>query len=269
MSRLAILAGKGALPLVVAKKHPDALFVHFDDRRTQLLPMIECLQASFERLGELLADLHNAGVTELVFAGSMERPVLDPGKFDSRMLELAPRILSAMRSGDDGLLRTVASLFEDEGFAIRGAHELVPGLTADPGLLAGPAPSGTDLMDSMRARRIIAALGSLDVGQGAVVAGGQVLGIETAQGTDAMLRFVAEAPSTLRQNARGVLVKAPKPGQDLRFDMPAIGPETVSAAAKAGLAGISIEAGKVLLLERPKTLGTAAKAGLFLLAENS
>ncbi len=267
MARLAILAGRGVLPQIIAEEHRDALFVHFEGIPVEL-PANQRFQASFERIGELFAGLRDAGVTELVFAGSLERPTLDPAKFDSRMQELAPRLLQAMRSGDDGLLRTVASIFESEAFGVRGAHEVVSGLTAEPGLLAGHSPSNSDLQDAERARMIVSALGALDVGQAVVVDGGQVLGIETVQGTDAMLRFVAETESRLRRSG-GVLFKAPKPDQDLRFDMPAIGPGTVAAAAKAGLSGIFIESGRVLLLERSQSLQAATETGLFLFAEKS
>ena len=101
-----------------------------------------------------------------------------------------------------------------------------------------------------------------------VVADGQALGVETAQGTDAMLRFVAQTPPELRQRARGVFVKAPKPGQDLRIDMPAVGPGTIAAVAEAGLAGIVIRADKVLILDREASLRAAEEAGIFLLAES-
>jgi DUF1009 family protein len=99
------------------------------------------------------------------------------------------------------------------------------------------------------------------------VADGQVLGVETAQGTDAMLHFVMQTPDALRHRAKGVLVKLPKPGQDLRVDMPAIGPDTIRRAAEAGLAGIIIAAGQVLLIDRAATLADVEAAGLFLRAE--
>jgi DUF1009 family protein len=139
-----------------------------------------------------------------------------------------------------------------------GAHALRPDLVAEAGCLAGgPLPG-----DVARARAVLDALGPLDVGQAAVAARGQVLGIETLQGTDAMLDFVARtAPGS-----GGVLVKRPKPGQDLRFDMPAIGPDTVRHAAAAGLAGIEIAAGRVLLLDRDAVLAACAETGLSLWA---
>ena len=113
---------------------------------------------------------------------------------------------------------------------------------------------------------ILLALSPLDVGQGAVVAGGLCLGIETLQGTDALLRFVAETPEHLQRGAGGVLVKAPKRGQDLRVDMPAVGPDTVRNAARAGLDGIVVSAGKVVLIDRDATRAALEETGLFLFA---
>jgi hypothetical protein len=266
MGRLAILAGQGALPHLIADATPDALFVHFAGVPVDL-PSTDVLEASFEQFGQMFTDLHSAGVTQVVFAGGLARPALNPARFDARMIQLAPGFMAAMAGGDDGLLRAVIAAFEAEGFAVRGAHHLVPGLTAEPGLLAGPEPTDLDLADARRARAILSALGPLDVGQGVVVADGQALGVETAQGTDAMLGFVGQTPEKLRHRARGVLVKAPKPGQDLRIDMPAIGPETIASAAAAGLAGLVIAAGQVLLIDRDQTLRDAAAAGLFILAE--
>jgi len=263
---LAILAGQGALPLTIAALHPKALFVQFEGVPVNV-PGNPTLQASFERFGQLFVDLKSAGITQVVFAGSLSRPALDPTKFDAKTLTLAPGFMAAMAGGDDGLLRAVIAAFEAEGLAVRAAHDLVPELTTQPGLLAGPPPTDRALADATRARAILTALGPHDVGQGAVVAGGQCLGIETAQGTDAMLAFVTAHPDTQRHGARGILLKAPKPGQDLRVDMPAIGPTTLAGAQAAGLAGIVIEAGHVLLLERETLLQNANAAGLFLLAQ--
>jgi len=266
MTRLAILAGQGSLPQRIAAAHPDALFVHFEGVAVDL-PANPAQSASFEKFGQMFDDLHRAGVHDVVFAGGLARPALDPARFDAKMAQLAPGFMAAMAGGDDGLLRAVIAAFEAEGFTVCGAHELLAGLTAEPGLLAGPDPAPLDLADASRARAILTALGPLDVGQGVVVADGQCLGVETAQGTDAMLSFVARTPDVLRHRARGVLFKAPKPGQDLRIDMPTIGPATVAAAGAAGLAGIVIAAGVVLLLDREETLQMATATGLFIMAQ--
>lgn len=266
MARLAILAGTGRLPVELALECPEALRVGFEGVETALDGPVE--RHRFEELGALFGALKAQGVTEVVLAGAMSRPPLDPARFDAYMQATAPRLMQAMQAGDDGLLRFVISLFEEQGLAVRGAHEVAPALAAGEGLLTGPQPEERALADADRAAAILSALAPHDVGQGAVVAGGLCLGIETLQGTDAMLRFVAETPQALRRGGGGVLVKRPKPGQDLRADMPAIGPDTIARATEAGLSGVVLEAGRVLILDREATLEAAEAAGLFLLGRS-
>ena len=136
-------------------------------------------------------------------------------------------------------------------------------MKAPKGLITGPTPSDQNLADAARGAQILTTLAPLDLGQGCVVASGLCLGIETLQGTDALLDFVAQTPAHLHRTA-GVFIKAPKVGQDLRVDMPAIGPETVKHVAEAGLAGIALAAERVLILDRVRTLGLAASLGVFI-----
>lgn len=263
---LAVIAGAGALPGAVVSARHGALFVRIEGVEAHN-PGAPEIAASFERLGALFEAMKGHRVSEVCLAGAMTRPALDPLAFDPTMRALWPRLAAAMQGGDDALLRLVIAIFEEQGFAVRGAHELVPGLTAQPGLLAGAPPDRAARDDLARATAILAALGPLDVGQAAVVASGLCLGIETLQGTDFLLDTVARTPAHLRRGAGGVLVKRPKPGQDLRVDMPAVGPETLRGAARAGLSGVAIAAGTVLVLDREATLEAAAEAGLFLLAQ--
>lgn len=259
--RTAIIAGRGALPAVLAAALP----------RPPLVAALEGfapegiapdLSFRVERLVPFWRALEEAGVARVVFAGAVTRPRLDPALFDPGTALIVPRLLSAMQGGDDATLRTVIALFEEAGFAVAGAAEVAPALLPGPGMLAG-AVTAADEADATRAAAIVAALGAVDVGQGAVVAGGLCLAVEALPGTDAMLAGVATlAPAT--RLARGLLYKAPKPAQDRRIDLPAIGPATVAAAARAGLAGIAFEAGGTLLLTPETTAAAAAAAGLFL-----
>lgn len=260
--RLAILACGGALPVALAQNNPDAVLICFVGVPHGL--GAEAEEHRFEKLGALIERLQSAGVTRVVLAGNLARPTLDPAVFDAETKALAPNLMRAMQGGDDALLSAVISLFEAQGFDVLGAHELLPDLTAREGLCLGPRPDATAEMDAARAADILAALSPLDIGQGCVVAGGQCLGIETAQGTDALLRFVAATDPACRPTAPGVFVKAAKRGQDLRVDMPAIGPATIKAVAAAGLAGVMIEPERVMILERDKTLAALADSGLFL-----
>lgn len=264
--RLAIIACAGKLPVEVAQAAPEAMVITLEGIPSDLAPRSE--RHRLEKIGTLFAAMRATGVDRVVFAGSLARPALDPAAFDADMAALAPRLVSAMSEGDDALLRTVLKVFEEQGFSVVGAHEVVPGLVAEAGLAIGPAPGPSEEADIARASRILHGIAPLDIGQGCVVAGGQCLGIETVQGTDALLSFVAGTEAKFRRGHRGVCVKAAKAGQDLRIDMPAIGPRTVTAAAGAGLAGLAVEAGRVMILERETTLAALRDSGLFLVSRS-
>lgn len=253
----AILAGMGALPglLLEAELAYVVQFRGVAIERHNAPP----IKARFEQLGLLFDALRAKDVTEVCLAGAMSRPPLDPVAFDPLTASKMPLLMQAMGQGDDALLRAVISVIEEAGFSVIAAHDIRPDLVAPAGVLAGERMGESD---AARARAVLDALGPLDVGQGAVAARGQVIGVETLQGTDAMLGFVG----TSAPGSNGVFVKRPKPGQDLRVDMPAIGPETVRNAAAAGLAGIEIAAGNVLLLDRDAILAACAETGMNLWA---
>ncbi|WP_371223969.1 LpxI family protein [Roseovarius sp. 2305UL8-3] len=261
-SDLALLACGGALPIQIAEAHPDVLRLSLRGIPHQLGDTTQ--EHRIEQMGAMFEAMRAAGVTRIVFAGGLARPELDPFALDAVTIGIAPRLMAGFKAGDDALLSEVIDIFEEQGFAVIGAHELLPVLTADETLKIGIEPSADDLKDADRAWDILNALSPLDVGQGCVVAAGQCLGIETVQGTDALLRFVSQTEERLRQGAKGVFVKAAKRGQDLRVDMPAIGPKTIEAVAQAGLAGLVIEAGRVMILDRDATLKAVEDAGLFL-----
>ncbi len=227
--------------------------------------LVPDLTLRLERLVPALRAMEDAGVTRVVIAGAVRRPgALDPALIDPATAVLLPRLMAAMAQGDDATLRAIVGLFEDHGFTVAGLADLAPALIPGPGLLCGSLTSRDDA-DASRAAAIVAALGAVDVGQGAVVQAGLCLAVEALPGTDHMLDTVTALPAGLRPAARGGLLwKAPKPGQDRRIDLPAIGPDTVHGAAQAGLAGIAWEAGGVLLLDRAAALAEAQAAGLFL-----
>jgi DUF1009 family protein len=262
---VAIVAGRGELPRMLAEAcaHDGRRYrvVVFDGVELDWLAGHPVIRAAFERPGRLFADLRRAGCDAVAFAGGMARPTLRLLRFDWTMLRLAPRLLPGIRSGDDATLRLIGRVFEAQGFRVVAPHEILPDLLAPEGVLGRVAPSAADRADAARAAAIVAALGAVDVGQAAVVARGICLGVESIQGTDALVDFVA---ATARQERRGVLLKAPKPGQDRRLDLPAIGPGTIARAAAAGLAGVVVEAGGVMVLGFGQTVADADKAGLFL-----
>ncbi len=255
----AIIAGAGKLPELLLQGGP-AQIVRLAGVASDPLDAPE-IPARFEQFGKLFADLKAQDVSELAFAGALSRPAFDPSLMDPETMALMPRVAGAMGQGDDALLRTIAAIFEEQGFTVIGPGDIRPDLVAAEGPITA-APSTAQEKDAARAREVLAALGPLDVGQAAIAAKGQMIGIETLQGTDALLQFVAQsAPASA-----GVLVKRPKPSQDLRMDMPVIGPQTIERAAEAGLSGIEIAAGGVLILERDAVFDAAEKAGIALWA---
>ncbi len=264
MTRTAIIAGAGALPgLLAAALDPDQTILAEMEGFPADLPGHVPQRFRIERLVPFLDHLSEQGVTRVVFAGAVRRPKLEPELFDPRTAQLVPRLLGAIQAGDDAALREVIAIFEEFDLAVVGAADIAPDLVPGEGVLAG-APSDADRRDADRAAEIVAAIGGVDVGQGAVVAQGLCLGVEALPGTDAMLDFVALTGAALRpdpKGARGVLYKAPKPGQDRRIDLPAIGMQTLHKAVAAGLAGIAWEAGGALLLDRAAMQAEADRLG--------
>lgn len=258
---LALVSGRGSLPARVAAAQAQRPLICVLDG---FAPddLAADLTFRLEHLGTLLATLTERGVTEVCFCGAIERPALDPAALDAATLPLVPVMMQAMGAGDDGALRAVMALFESKGFHIRAAHDLAPEILAPEGLLAGDAPGAQSLSDIARADAVLGALAPHDVGQSCVVGAGQIWGIETTGGTDHMLRTL---PDRVR-DAGAVLVKAPKAGQDLRADMPAVGPETVDGIAAAGLLGLVVDAGAVILLDPEDTRARAEAAGVFVWA---
>lgn len=267
---VAIIAGTGVLPQLLAQSLAaagrDYIVVVFAGIDLTWLDGQNVQKAMFEKPGRLFKALRKAGVETVVMAGAMGRPRLNPLKLDATGLRLAPVVAAALKKGDGGTLGIVTALFEAEDFTVIGAHEVAPDLLAQSGIATKVQPTEADIKDTDRATEIATALGTIDVGQGAVVAQGICLAVESIQGTDAMLGFVAANPHRLpeKNGAQGVLVKLPKPGQDLRVDMPAIGPDTMTAAHTAGLAGVVVSIGAVLVLGQAETVERADELGLFL-----
>ena len=204
---------------------------------------------------------------ELVFIGTLLRPPLTQIRLDWQSIRLLPRVIRMFRGGDDRLLSGVASLLEEGGLRVVGVEEIAPDIIVPDGALGRHQPSPRDRADIGCALTVIAALGPFDVGQAAVVADNHVLAIEAAEGTDNLLARIAD----LRRQGRvatppgvGVLVMAPKTGQARRFDLPAIGPQTVEHVARAGLAGLAVAAGSTIIAEASEVVAAADRANLFL-----
>lgn len=264
--KTAIIAGQGRLPSALAAgMAAPPLVAALDGFAPEGLTVD--LRFRVERLVPFLRALERDGIDQVIFAGAVTRPRLDPALLDEATAGLLPRLMAAMAAGDDATLRAVIEIFEEFGFSVVGVETVAPMLLPGAGVLAG-AVSSRDVADALRAAEIVAALGAVDVGQGAVVAQGLCLGVEALPGTDALLAQVA-AIGALRPDparGRGLFYKAVKPGQDRRIDLPTIGPDTLRGVAAAGLGGVAFQAGSVICLDLGEMQRLSGELGLFLWA---
>ena len=203
---------------------------------------------------------------DLVFIGTLVRPALSEIRLDWVTLRIIGRVWAAFRGGDDHLLSGIGRIFEQDGFRMVGIKDVAPDLLMPEGCLTRKTPDEDAASDIAKGREVLRALSPFDIGQAAVVIDGHVVGVEDIEGTDGLLARVARLRKEGRIRAkakRGVLVKAPKSGQDLRFDLPTIGPRTIEGADAAELAGIAIVAGNTIVVEPQAMIEAADAAGLF------
>lgn len=262
---LGIIAGGGELPvrLVEACKQHSRPYFILAFEGAEVSPTITphaCVR--FGAIGEALEILRAAGVRELVLAGSMRRPSLLNLRPDATAARLLGRLGAAFFSGDDALLSALVKFLEEEGFIITGADEILEHVLTPTGVLGAVSPSAQDMQDIEKAFSVAKTLGALDVGQAVIVQNGCVLGVEAAEGTDALITRCA---ALKLEGCGGVLVKVKKPEQDRRVDLPTIGVSTVEQLHKAGFAGIAVEAGGSQIIDREETVKQANISGIFIM----
>jgi DUF1009 family protein len=270
-SPVGLIAGGGVLPFAVA----DSLIARGIDPVLFALKGVCDPQAvarfrhhfiSIGQLGRLAKLLQSENCRDLVFIGTLVRPALSEIRLDWGTLRVIGSVWSAFRGGDDHLLSGVGRILEQHGFRLVGIKDVAPDLLMPEGCLTLKSPDEGSTADIARGREVLRALSPFDIGQGAVVIDGHVVAVEDIEGTDGLLARVARlrAEGRIRAKApRGVLVKAPKNGQDLRFDLPTVGPRTIEGAAAAQLAGIAIVAGNTIVVEPQIMIAAADAAGLF------
>jgi UDP-2,3-diacylglucosamine hydrolase len=221
---------------------------------------------SVGQLGRATKLFRNEGCRDLVFIGTLVRPALSEIRLDWGTVRVIAEVLAAFRGGDDHLLSGIGRILERDGFRMVGIKDVAADLLVPLGALTRATPDADATADIARGREVLAALGPFDIGQAVVVIDGHVVAVEDIEGTDALLARTARLREQGRIRAasrRGVLVKAPKRGQDLRFDLPAIGPRTVEGALKADLAGIAVAAGNTIVAEPQAMIEAADAARLF------
>ena len=205
------------------------------------------------------------GVKDVVMIGTIKRPGLFDLVPDLRTTAFFAKV-GAKALGDDGLLRAVVSEIEKDGMKVKGVHEVMPEILVKEGVLTKRKPSKQNIIDIKRGVEAAFALGHLDIGQAVVVQQGIVLGVEGIEGTDELLR---RCKDYRRKGDGGVLVKLRKPEQDMRIDLPTIGPRSVERAHESGLEGIVVHAGNGLIVNEKETIALADKYKMFILGAST
>ena len=221
---------------------------------------------SVGQVGRAMKLFRSENCRDLVFIGTLVRPALSEIRLDWTTVRVLGRLWAAFRGGDDHLLSGIGRILERDGFRMVGIKDVAPDLLMPEGCVTRTAPDENAAADIARGRDVLRALSPFDIGQAAVVIDGHVVGVEDIEGTDGLMARIARLRDEGRIRARaprGVLVKAPKSGQGLRFDLPTIGPRTVEGAVKAGLSGIAIVAGNTIVVEPQAMIEAADAAGLF------
>ncbi|KRR08327.1 hypothetical protein CQ12_36760 [Bradyrhizobium jicamae] len=271
-SPVGVIAGGGAMPFAVA----DSL------EARGIAPVLFALRGACDpgrverfrhhwisvgQFGRATKLFRSEGCRDLIFIGTLLRPALSEIRLDWGTLRVIGHVLAAFRGGDDHLLSGIGRLLEQEGFRMVGIKDVAPDVLMPEGNIARAMPDPAAMADIARGRQVLGALGPFDIGQAVVVIDGHVVAVEDIEGTDGLLARVArlrEAGRIRAKSGRGVLVKAPKSGQDLRFDLPTVGAKTIDGTAKAGLAGIAVIAGHTIAADAQAMIEAADKAGLFI-----
>ena len=264
--KLGIIAGGGALPGQIVSACRDTGRPHFvlafegsaDPASFAGSPM-EWIRAS--GISKALDIARREEVEELVLVGGIQRPSMLDLMRDVRSAKFLAKVGTRMLGDDNLLSAVVREIEESEGFRVIGPEVILEDILATVGSYGAVDPGADDKADIARGILAVRTMGALDIGQGAVVQNGRVLGVEGAEGTDRLIERCAEFVDN--DAAGGVFVKAPKPSQERRVDLPAVGISTIQNAIRAGLRGIAVEAGGVLVMDRQEIKAEADRAGVF------
>ncbi|MEN5081502.1 UDP-2,3-diacylglucosamine diphosphatase LpxI [Bosea sp. TWI1241] len=269
--RLALVAGSGDYPLKVAqaaRAQGRELYVVALSGAADIgdFAGFEGREYRLGQLGAFMDEVKRRRISDIVMIGALPRPSFGALAPELSTLKYLPHFARAFKGGDDHLLRGVVSFFEGQGLVVRGAAEIAPEIVAGSGPMGRTMPTAPAMEAAERGFALLDAISPFDIGQAAVIADHRVVAVEAAEGTDAMLERVAAMVKSGRLRigkGDGVLVKAPKRNQDLRVDMPAVGVDTVVRAVEAGLSGIAVRTGAVLVGDRATLAARADAAGLF------
>ncbi len=269
LAPLGIIAGSGSLPRMMMKA------CHQQQRPFFVIALegaadAETIEAAGDTvqwvrlgaIGKMIELLRENRAEEIVLAGKVARPKISALRPDLKGARLLARVGTQLVTGDNDLVNNIIQFVEEEGFRVIGADQVMNELVAPEGLIGSIYPDKRAQADIEFGARIAREIGALDIGQAVVVQNHTVLGVEAVEGTDQLIERCAH----LKLEERGgVLVKVKKPQQDARVDLPTIGVATIERLAASGLAGLAVEAGATLILDRRELARRADQLGVFII----
>ena len=268
-SRLGIIAGAGALPRMMIRACQQSERPFFvvalegtADEETLAMAGEQHRVVRLGAIGKILETMHQQQVDEVVLAGNVPRPRIASLRPDLKGTKLLARVSTQLIAGDNDIVNSIISFIEEEGFRVIGADSVMKELLAPEGLIGSIYPDKRAQADIEFGARIAREIGALDIGQAVIVQNNMVLGVEAVEGTD---RLIERCADLKLEERGGVLVKVKKPQQDARVDMPTIGIPTIERIAAAGLAGLAVEAGATLILDRRELARRADQLGVFVI----
>ena len=266
-SKIGIFAGSGDLPLQLVescKQQGRDVFVVAIEEQTspEVVENVPHIWIKLGAIGKALEALHNAQVKNMVLAGRIGRPKLSSLQPDLVTAKLLKHLGTKLFSSDNSLFSAIVAFIEQEGFHVLGIDDVLRDVVAPEGPLGRILPNKQAQADIEAGVKIAHAIGAHDIGQAVIIKYGLVLGVEAAEGTDAL---ISRCTGIAGEGSGGVLIKAKKPLQERRVDLPTIGVRTVENVAAAGFDGIAIEAGGSIIIDRKAVATRADALGIFVI----
>lgn len=266
IKKLGIIAGGGRLPDMMVeycleKDIPFHVVVFKGQPHPEncTLYTAKTTEHALGQVGKVIQTFKDEQVTHLVMGGSLEKPSLFDLRFDFKGLKIMNRLRT---KHDDALLNSVCLFLEEEGFEVLGAHEVREDLLMPFGLLTKKQPNEQQKNNIEIGMEAVEALGALDIGQAAIIKDGVILGVEGVEGTSELIERCAKFRGKSNQGA--ILVKAAKPNQNLRVDMPTIGLKTIKKLVELKYEGVAILSGQSLFIDNTSAIELANKNDLFI-----
>ena len=259
MTKTGLIAGQGDLPFLMAdalRSQGRECFVLAikGDTKPELVENLPHEWIEMAEIARTMEIFREHGVSDIVMAGKLSRPPIKALKPPALAAKILKRLGTAFFKGDDALFKAIVSIFEEEGFAILGADEVLKDLLTPKATLTQTQPA--DMMQVEHAAEAARNLGARDLGQAIIWQKGTLLAEETVDGTDVLITQTGKADGA-------ILAKMKKPNQERRVDLPTIGPDTIKALAEYGYAGVVLEAEHSLILHREEVIELADRSGLF------